>query len=70
MSDRRRLDSCDLGSEFRIIHRRTPKALTTRFTCRAAGMDVISLGKSPVEETGSLKEVSIPNDRSDRQSTR
>ena len=34
------------------------------------GMGVILSGESPVCETGSLKEVSIPNDRSDRQSTR
>ena len=34
------------------------------------GTGVILSGESPVCETGSLKEVSIPNDRSDRQSTR
>lgn len=34
------------------------------------GMGVILSGESPVYETGSLKEVNIPNDRSDRQSTR
>ena len=34
------------------------------------GMGVILSGESPVYETGSLKEITIPNDNSDWQSTR
>ena len=42
------------------------KASQLRFTDLCTpGMGVISWGASPLYETGSLKEVNIPNDRSD-----